>query len=453
VNYYNEYKNKLVSADEAVKVVKSGDGVAYGHFAMAPKSLDKALAKRKDELNNVTVRSTYMFSEAEVAKVNPKYKHFIYNSAFLGSTDRNLDGNRCAYLPSMYTDEPKLIREGHAFRSNVVFLMTPPMDKYGYFNFSVSCSYQRALCDRADVIVVAINRNAPVCLGGEQENVHISEVAHVVELGDEPMPVFGEGLSGTDVERSIAYYIVEEMEDRCTLQLGIGGLVAYIGKMIVDSGLKDLGIHTEMMSDAFMDMYEKGVVTGKFKNIDRNKIAYTFAMGSKKLYEFLDNNPACAIYPVDISNNPQRISMNNKQVAVNNALMVDLYGQVCSEAINFRQISGTGGQVDFTYGAWLSKGGKSFICLPSTRKLKNGEVISRIVPHMPAGTIVTDPRTIPMFIITEYGKVNIKGKSVWDRTEQLISIAHPDFRDELIKAAEKQNIWVKSNKINKSSEG
>jgi len=447
-SYYSEYKNKLVSADEAVKVVKSGDGVAYSHFAMAPQLLDKALAKRKDELVNVTVRSTLMLSEAEVAKVNPKYKHFIYNSAFVGATDRSLDGNRCAYLPSMYSDEPKIIREGLAFRSNVVFLMTAPMDKHGFFNFGLSSSYERALCDRADSIVVAVNRNVPVCLGGEQENVHISEVTHVVDLEGEPMPVFDQSVLGTDVEKNIASYIVEEMEDRCTLQLGIGGLVASIGKMIVDSGLKDLGIHTEMMSDAFMHMYEKGVVTGEYKNIDKNKIAYTFAMGSKKLYEFLDNNPACAIYPVDITNDPQRISMNDKQIAVNNALMVDLYGQVCSEAINFRQISGTGGQVDFTYGAWLSKGGKSFLCLSSTRKLKNGEVISRIVPHMPVGAIVTDPRTIPMFIVTEYGKVNIRGKSVWDRTEQLISIAHPDFRDALIKDAEKQKIWVKSNKIN-----
>jgi acyl-CoA hydrolase len=325
--------------------------------------------------------------------------------------------------------------------------MTPPMDEHGYFNFGTSCSYHRALCDQADIIVLEINESAPVCLGGEQENVHISEVTHVVETENEALPVIPADIPVTDVEKRIAAYVVDEMEDRCTLQLGIGGLSNYIGKIIAESDLKDLGMHSEMMCDAFVDLYERGLVTGKYKNIDRGKMTYSFALGSQRLYEFLDRNPACAIYPVDITNYPERIRMNDKQIAVNNALMVDLYGQVCSEAVDFRQISGTGGQVDFTYGASLSEGGKSFICLPSTRKTKNGEVISRIMPYMPAGTIVTDPRTLPMFIVTEYGKVNLMGKSVWTRAEELISIAHPDFRDELIKAAQKQNIWTRSNKI------
>jgi len=444
-NYSREYKSKLVSAEEAVKVVKSGDWVGYSHFAMFPRSLDKALAQRKDELTDVKVRGVCSLCEAEIAKVDPKYKHFIYHSGFLSHADRNL-GDRCMHIPGMYQNSPITIREGHAYPITVAFIMTTAMDEHGYFNFSTACSYHRMLCDQADIIVVEVNKSAPVCLGGEQESVHISEVTYVVETDNDPLPVLPSDMPITDVERAIAAFIVEEMEDRCTLQLGIGGLANCIGKIIADSDLKDLGMHSEMMCDAFVDLYERGVVTGKYKNIDKCKMTYTFAMGSKRLYEFLDRNPACATYPVDIVNNPARIKLNDKQISVNNALMVDLYGQVCSEAIDFKQLSGTGGQMDFTYGSWLSEGGKSFICLPSTRTFKDGKVISRIAPYMPPGAIVTDSRSLPMFIVTEYGKVNIMGKSVWKRAEQLISIAHPDFRDELIRAAQKQKIWTRSNK-------
>ncbi len=446
LDYCREYENKRVSPEQAVRVVKSGDWVAYSHFAMFPRSLDRALAQRKEALTDVKVRASCALYEAEVAKVEPAYEHFIYHSSFLSHADRAL-GDRCMHLPEMYRDGPIIVRSGDGGPLNVALIMTTAMDEHGYFNFGTSCSYQRALCDQADVIVVEVNKSAPVCLGGEQENLHISEVAYVVETDDAPLPVLPSDIPTTDVEKAIAAFIVEEMEDRCTLQLGIGALANCIGTIIADSDLKDLGMHSEMMCDAFVDLYERGLITGKYKNIDKYKMTYTFAMGSKRLYEFLDKNPACATYPVDMVNDPERIKLNDKQISVNNALMVDLYGQVCSEAIDFKQVSGTGGQVDFISGSLLSKGGKAFICLPSTRRLKDGRVISRITPYMPPGAIVTDARTLPMFIVTEYGKVNLMGKSVWKRAEQLISIAHPDFRDELIGAAEKQKIWTKSNKI------
>jgi acyl-CoA hydrolase len=229
--------------------------------------------------------------------------------------------------------------------------------------------------------------------------------------------------------------------------LGIGGLPNYVGKILAESDLKDLGVHSEMMCDAFVDLFEKGKITGRCKTRHKYKMVYTFALGSQRLYDFLDHNPACGIYPVDICNNPESIGLNYKQVAINNAIMVDIYGQVSSESADFRQISGTGGQLDFTYGAWLSEGGKSFICMPSTNRLKDGRTVSRIVPFITPGNIVTAPRTIPMFIVTEYGKANIIGKSVWQRAEMLINIAHPDFRDELIKDAQKQKIWTRTNKI------
>ncbi len=445
-SYVSEYKQKLVSAEQAVKVVDSGDWVAYGQFAMTPRRLDEALAKRKDELFNVNVRAGCALQPIEVARVDPKYEHFIYQTGFLTAFDRKL-GDRCMHMPELYWNVPTTIRLGHAARSRVVFLMTPPMDNHGFFNFGATSSFHRALCDMADHIVVEVNNKAPVCLGGEQECVHISEVTHVVETDNYDMPVLPGDLPVTDVHKIIASSIVEELEDGCTLQLGIGGLPNIVGKLLAESDLKDFGVHSEMMSDAFVDLYEKGKVTGACKTRHKYKMAYTFALGSQRLYDFIDHNPACAIYPVDICNNPELIGQNYKQVAINNALMVDIEGQVCSESADFRMISGTGGQFDFTYGTWLSKGGKSFICIPSTNQLKDGRTVSRIVPSIPPGTIVTLQRTIPMFIVTEYGKANLMGKSNWRRAEALINIAHPDFRDELIKEAQKQNIWTRTNKM------
>jgi acyl-CoA hydrolase len=445
-NHVSEYRQKLVSAEEAVRVVRSGDWVAYGHFAMFPRLLDAALAKRKDELLDVKVRAVCPLQAVEVAKVDPKFEHFIYHSSFLSSHDRKL-GDRCMHIAGMYHNGPATIREGHAPHNRVFFLKTPPMDNHGYFNFGTSCSYQRALCDTAEQIVVEVNNRVPVCLGGEQESVHISEVTHVVESDNYEMPVFPQDIPASDVQKGIASHIVEEVQDGCTLQLGIGGLANYVGKMLAESEVKDLGVHSEMICDAFVDLFEKGKITGRCKTRQKYKMIYTFALGSQHLYDFLDHNPACAIHPVDITNNPETIGLNNKQIAINSALVADIYGQVCSESVDFKQISGTGGQVDFTIGAWLSKGGKSFICMPSTRRLKDGRTVSRIVPFITPGYIVTAPRSTPMFIVTEYGKVNITGKSVWRRAEMLINIAHPDFRDGLIKDAQNQNIWTRTNKI------
>ena len=443
--YWQEYKSKLVSADKAVAVVNSGDWIGYGHMALSPQTLDAALAQQKDRLNNVNIWAVGSYYKVQTASVDPKYHHFIYNNAFLSVDDRKL-GDRCLTIPALYGNGPRMIRSKHAPHIRVAMLMTTPMDKHGYFNFSISCSYHRALCDVADLIIVETNRFAPVCLGGEQECLHISEVDYIVE-GDRPLVTFPQDIPVSEVEKKIGELVVEEIEDGCTLQLGIGALANYIGKLIADSDIKDLGMHSEMMCDAFMDLYEKGRITGKYKVFDKYKMTYTFAMGSQRLYDFLHHNPVCCTYPVDITNNHYRIAKNYQQISINNALLIDIYGQICSEALDFKQISGTGGQVDFTYGASLSQGGKSFMCLPATKTLKDGTRVSRILPNINPGTFITTPRTMPMYIVTEYGKANIMGKPVWQRAEQIIQLAAPEFRDELIKAAQEQKIWTKTNKI------
>jgi acyl-CoA hydrolase len=284
-------------------------------------------------------------------------------------------------------------------------------------------------------------------LGGNKEAVHISKVDVIVEGDDRPL-VEVPPAPVSEEDKAIAALIMEEIEDGACLQLGIGGMPNTIGALIADSDLKDLGIHTEMLCDSMVDMYEAGRVTGKRKNIDTGKMVWTFAMGRQRLYEFLDDNPACASYPADYTNDPFVISQNDKVVSINNALEVDLYAQVCSESSGTRHISGTGGQFDFHYGAFRSKGGKGFLCMSSTAKSKDGGLVSRVKPIITPGGIVTMPRSLVFKIVTEYGMTKmIKGLSNWERAEELIKVAHPSFRDELIKEAQKNKIWRRSNKL------
>lgn len=446
VTFHEMYRSKLVPAEEAVGRVKSGDWVFYSHFAMFPAGLDRALAKRAGELTDVKVRGVCAIKPVEITTADPERKSFAYHSGFFGHQDRKLgDKGLCHYITANYGEAPGILRDGHAAPPNVAMISTTDMDRNGFFNFSVACSYARTICDKADTIILEINRNAPRCLGGAQESVHISEVDYIVEGDNQPLVTLPE-VPATEEDRKIASLVAGELEDGCCLQLGIGGMPNTIGRLIAGSDLKDLGVHSEMMTDAFMDLFEKGKVNGSRKNIDKYKMTYTFALGSEKLYHFLDNNPSCAIFPVDITNSVARISQNDKQIAINNAIEVDLYGQVCSESVGFRQISGTGGQLEFTLGAYYSRGGKAFICMRSTTTGKEGERVSRIVPFIHPGGIVTVPRTVSYYIVTEYGLVNLKGKSTWQRAEMLIGLAHPDYREGLIAEAEKMGIWVKSNK-------
>jgi acyl-CoA hydrolase len=320
------------------------------------------------------------------------------------------------------------------------------MDKHGYFNFGPSASFQKAQCEKAKVVIVEVNEQMPVCLGGNQEAVHISEVDFIVEGESKPLAQLP-AAPITEIDKKIASLIMEEIEDGACIQLGIGGMPNAVGKMIAESDLKDLGVHTEMLVDSFVDMYEAGKITNMRKRLDRGKMVYTFALGTSKLYDFLHENPTCAIYSVDYTNNPFNVAQNDKVVAINNALQVDLYGQVASESSGTRHISGTGGQFDFIYGSFRSEGGKGFICLTSSYKDKNGNLHSRIVPTLEPGTIVTCHRSATFYVVTEYGKAMLKGLSNWERAEALINIAHPEFRDQLVQEAQKMGIWTATNKI------
>ncbi|MBP7736820.1 MAG: 4-hydroxybutyrate CoA-transferase [Spirochaetes bacterium] len=444
MNYLGEYSRKLTSAENAVRVVRSGNWVDYGHFACAPTFLDRYLAKRVDDLRDVKIRAVSFPGLPAVVTADPTRERFIYNNWHFSGADRKLhDGGLCNYIPLNYHEGPFLYDH---IETDVFMVKVTPMDRHGYFNFGPSNSISKRIADRARIVIVEVNETVPCCYGGHNEGIHISEVDYIVESDNRPL-ISLPSLQPSEVDRAIAERIVAEIEDGSCIQLGIGGMPNAVGMMIAQSDIKDLGVHTEMLADSYVDMYESGRITNSKKGIYPGRMAYTFALGSQRLYDFLDHNPACASYSVDLTNNPELIALNDRMVAINNAVEVDLYSQVSSESMGKRQISGTGGQFDYIFGAYHSNGGKGFICISSTKVDKNGNRKSRIRPFLEPGTVVTIPRTIVHYVVTEYGTAMLKGKSTWERAEALINIAHPDFRDELIAEAEKMGLWTRSNKL------
>ncbi len=441
-----QYKSKLITAEAAAKLVKSGDWVQYGEFVQQPLDIDKALAARKDELEDVKIRLVTMTFLPEVCKVDPKRESFTMNDWHFSGVSRKLqEADLCNYISLTYHEGPEHYRRGYD-PVDICFQPVTSMDKNGFFNISTSNSISSPVWDVAKTKVVYVNSSAPWCCGGNREIIHVSDVDYIVESETNPPLVQVPGVPPSDVDKKIAELILAEMHDGDCVQLGIGGMPNAVGAMIAQSDLKDLGAHTEMLVDSFVDMYEAGKLTGKKKQLDKGKMAYTFAMGTDKLYDFLDHNPVAASYPVDYTNNPYVIGQIDNMVCVNNAIEVDLFGQVASEASQGRNISGTGGQFDFIFGSYKSKGGRGYIALTSTVKGKDGQLQSRIVPGLLPGTIVTVPRSMAFYIVTEYGMYNQKGQTTWERAEGLINLAHPQFRDELIKEAEKFKIWRRTNK-------
>lgn len=445
--FTSEYRNRLRSPEEAVKVVKSGDWVFMSHFAMFPQALDEALSKRVGEVSDVMVRSVCATVSPKICAADPEKKSFTYMSGYFSGHDRKLgEKGLCYYIPSNYSANATLLRKGDMYPPDVAMIQTTPPDNNGYFNFGTSVSYARAICEKAKTIILEVNDQVPWVYGGEQECIHISEVDYIVEKSY-PLPELPSVTAETEAERAIAALLIEEIEDGSCLQFGIGGMPNTIAKMIADSDLKNLGIHSEMATTSYIDLILKGKVNGSKKNIDKYKTVFTFAMGTKRLYDFINRNPAFASFPVDITNNPARIALNDKQITINNTVEIDLVGQISSESSGVKHISGTGGQLDFTIGAFQSKGGKPFICMSSTTT-HGGKLISRIVPSIKTFSAVTTPRSFAPTIVTEYGKANLAGKSTFRRAEMLIELSHPDFREDLIKAAQAQNIWTRTNKLN-----
>ncbi len=439
------YQQKLTTPEQAVKAVKSGDWVDYGWCTNHPVALDKALAARKDELTDVKVRGGVTMWMPEIAKAEDAGDHFTWNSWHCSGIDRKIIGKGMGFFaPMRYSELPRFYRENVSV--DVAMIQVTPMDSHGNFSYALAASHLADMLDKAKIVIVEVNKNMPWVYGLTGSEINIADVDYVVEGDDPAVAQLGGGGEPTDVDRAVAKLIVEQIPNGACLQLGIGGMPNTVGSMIAQSDLKDLGVHTEMYVDGFVDMALAGKLTGRNKALDKGRQVYAFAAGTQKLYDYVDRNPAVMAAPVDYTNDVRVLAQLDNFISINNAIDMDLFGQVNAESAGLKHISGTGGQLDFVMGAYLSKGGKSFICMSSTVTGKDGSVKSRIVPTLTPGSIATDPRSCVQYIVTEHGMIDLKGLSTWERAEAIISIADPQFREQLIQDAQKMGIWRRSNK-------
>jgi acyl-CoA hydrolase len=426
-----------ISAEEAAALVRSGTWIDYGAVLSQPDAFDRALGARAGELSDVKIRSTLSMRPRAVLESDPDGKHFCWLSLhFSGYDRRKHDAGRSQYIPVNLGEITDYYRR-FIPPVDVLVIKTCPIDGNGYFNFGPSNLWHRAIIERARLVIVEVTPSMPYC-HGEANEIHVSEVDYIIQGDATPMPELPNP-PPTDVDRAVGRLIAAEIGDGACLQIGIGGMPNAVCSELLNSGAKDLGIHTEMLTDGLIDLYRAGRVTNSRKKLSPGKIAYTFAVGSKYLYDTLDRNPDGACLAVERTNLPHFIMQNDNVVAINNTTQIDLQGQASSESDGLRHISGTGGQLQFVRGAYASEGGKSFICLSSTYD-KKGTRKSRIVLSLTHGNIVTTPRSDMMYVVTEYGIVNLKGKSVPERAKALISIAHPDFRAELERQAYEHRI-------------
>ena len=424
-------QEKTVTAAVAASIVQSGWSVDYGTALNQPEIFDATLAERKHQLKDVRIRSILTMKPHKVLEVDPEQQHFHGESWHFSAHDRkSFDKGLSSYIPFNFGEGPQLYRD--FLDVDIAVLKTTPMDRHGYFNFGMSNSFLRALCEKARRVVVETSTAMPTCYGLENV-IHISEVDGVIRGDNAPLAELSSA-PVTEADIKVANLIIPEIEDGACLQIGIGGMPNAVCSALAHAPVKHLGIHTELFVDGMVDLAMSGKVTGAYKSTYRGKIVFTFALGSKSTYDFLDGNEICMRLPVNETNLTENIARNRKVVSINNAMQIDLMGQVASESAGFKHKTGTGGQLQFVRGAFMSEGGKSFMCL-SSRYMKGDQPRSRIVVGHPPGTVITTPRTDVMYVVTEYGIVNLKGKSMPERVNALIGIAHPDDREVLEKQA------------------
>jgi acyl-CoA hydrolase len=428
MTWIHDYKSRLCTLDEAVSVVKSGNRVFISGNAATPFALLGALAKRKDDLRGVEVTHVLLIGEDPLSTPDMA-GHFRHNSLFVGPADRKaVNDGRADYVPIFLFQIPALFTRG-LMPLDLAFVHLSPPDDHGFMSLGVETLASKAAVETAKMVVAQVNEKMPRTLG--DCFIHISRVHKIVEVSEE-LPEL-EKKEATEVEKKIGFNVASLIEDGSTLQLGIGGIPDAVLSSL--EGKRDLGVHSEMVSDGIVEAIEKGIITGRKKSLHPGKIIVTFILGSRNLYEYVHNNPEFECHPVDYTNDPFIVSRNDKMVAINSAIEVDITGQVCSDSIGTRIYSGFGGQVDFIRGAAHAAGGKPVIALPSTAK---GGKESRIVPMLKEGAGVVTSRGDVHYVVTEHGAAYLHGKNLKDRAKALIEIAHPDFRDDLVRAAKER---------------
>lgn len=424
MNWTEEYKSKLVSVEECAKIIKSGDTIAMAAGCSAPKDLMESIAERYQELENVNIVSgllMYPFPHLDKKFIG----HIKHTSIFLGPVERFfLNQKNIDVVSYQFSETENLLSK--QLKCNVAIIECSKPDEKGFMSFGPLGTFSNRLwADNANTVIVQVNEKTPYVYG-QKASIHVSEVDYICEkshdLAELPASLPDEN------DKKIAEFIIKEIPDGATIQLGLGNIANAVGYLL--NKKNDLGVHTEMLTESMVELAKKGVINCSKKTFHPGKILCGFGIGTKKLYEFMDKNEMIETAPISYVNNIQNIAKNDNFMSINNALTVDLTGQVCSETLGYDMYSGTGGQLDFARGARLSNGGKSFIALKSTAKTKAG-VVSRISSSLQPGTIVTTPRTDVQYIVTEYGIADLFNKSISERTKMLIKIAHPDFRSRL----------------------
>ena len=424
------YQEKLVTPADAIACVRNGDTIVVPTGVGEPPALLTALSDARRNYRDVTV--SQILALRKYGYIDPETRDHVRHTAYFfgGATRPGGQAGWVDFIPNYFAELPQLIERGLS-PADVVFTMASPMDEHGYFALSLAADYTMAAVKKARAIVLEVNPNVPFAYGDCY--VHISKVTALVESSD---PVLEVGLPTIGpVQEAIGKYVADLIEDGSTLQIGYGGIPDAVVMQLQHK--HDLGIHTEMIGDGILSLIESGAVTNKKKTFMPGKSVATFALGSNKLYKFMHRNPALEMHPVEFTNDPYIAARNDKLIAINATMQVDLLGQCGSESLGFSPYSGTGGQADFVRAANRSKDGKAFIVVPSTAK---DDTISRIVPTLTPGTHVTTSKNDINYVVTEYGVAQLRGKTAKQRAEALIGIAHPDFRSELREAARKMSL-------------
>jgi acyl-CoA hydrolase len=434
---------RTITAQAAAAMVSSGNWLDYGATVCQPNVVDQALAARVDELHEVSIRACLSLRPRAVLEADPNREHFqFYNWHFSGYDRKKADLGLEHYIPCNLGEIPDYY-ERFIDPPDLMIIQTCPPDADGMFNLSAANLWHGAVARRARTVILEINDRLPA-VRGIDHRLRGDQVDHIVE-GDGLAPPELPNAAPTDADRAVAAFIGEEIDDGACLQIGIGAMPNAVCALLLHSGVKDLGVHTEMLTDGIVDLYRAGIVNGASKNIHTGKVVCSFGLGSASLYETVHDNPDFLFLPVDATNLPHHIMQNDRLTTINNTTQMDLQGQAASESDGHRHISGTGGQLQFVRGGYASSDGRSFICMSSTYE-RNGLRKSRVVTSLTPGNIATAPRSDVMYVVTEHGMVNLKGRSVPERAAAMISIAHPDFRDELAREARANDLLPRTSR-------
>jgi 4-hydroxybutyrate CoA-transferase len=428
--WIRNYQSKRCTAGEAVRCIKSGDCVYIHGGCAEPETLVKAIVQRAPELQGVQIIHILTLGSADYVRPGMG-DHFHHVAFFAGANVREaINQGRADVVPIFLGEVERLFEEG-PFRVDVALIHVSPPDEHGFCSYGVSIDTTKSAVENAKTVVAQVNTRMPRTLG--DSFVHVNKIHHIVEVEDEILEYQPGQVS--EIADSVGRNIAGLIDDGSTLQLGIGEIPDAVLHYMGDK--KHLGIHTEMVSDGVIDLIERGVITNEKKTLHPGKVILGFVLGTRRLYDFIDNNPIFEFHPNQYTNDPYIISRNDRQVAINSALEIDLTGQVCADSIGYSFYSGIGGQVDFIRGAARSKGGKPIIALPATAK---EGTISRIVPHLKEGAGVVTSRGDVHYVVTEFGVAFLHGKTIRERCRELIRIAHPKFRDELEAAARSRKL-------------